>query len=56
MKRLRIRDIGRLPVVDEHDSQHLLGIITRSNMLEAYEMAQRRQESDDVEMEMTTDT
>ncbi|MFH1676305.1 MAG: CBS domain-containing protein, partial [bacterium] len=54
MKRLRIRDIGRLPVVDEHDPGILLGIITRSDMLQAYELAMQRIDADEAEFELDT--
>jgi CIC family chloride channel protein len=33
------RNVGRLPVVDQDDQTRLVGIITRSDMVRAYEMA-----------------
>jgi CIC family chloride channel protein len=55
LKRMRIRDIGRLLVVSEHNTTDLIGIITRSDILQAYEMALRRLESDDTEMGIITE-
>ena len=54
LKRLRIRDIGRLVVVDPYDRTRLLGIITRTDVLTAYELALRHQETDDAEMDVGT--
>lgn len=53
LKKMRIRDIGRLPVVSDQDPTQMVGIITRSDILEAYEIALRRLQSDDAEMDMT---
>lgn len=53
LKKMRIRDIGRLPVVSDQDPTHMVGIITRTDVLQAYEMALRRHQSDDAEMSMT---
>jgi CIC family chloride channel protein len=48
MKKMGIRDIGRLVVVDPDDPRTLLGIITRRDIIEAYKQAQRRKKSDDL--------
>jgi CIC family chloride channel protein len=53
LRKMSIRDIGRLPVVSDQDPTHMVGIITRTDVLQAYEMALRRQQSDDAEMSMT---
>jgi len=36
------KGVGRLPVVDRKDPTRLLGIITQSDIVKAYEMATRR--------------
>jgi CIC family chloride channel protein len=36
------RNVGRLPVVDQGDPMHLVGIITRSDIVRAYDMATAR--------------
>ena len=48
LKKMGIRDIGRLIVVDPDDPRTLVGIITRRDVLEAYKQAQRRKKSDDM--------
>jgi len=48
MKKMGIRDIGRLLVIDPDDPRILLGIITRRDVLEAYKQAHRRKRSDDL--------
>jgi len=55
LKKMRIRDIGRLPVVSDQDKGELLGIITRTLILQAYEMALRRAGSDNTEMAITSE-
>ena len=35
-------DVGRLPVVDKNNPTHVVGIITRSDTIRAYEMAVSR--------------
>ncbi len=37
--KLGLRDVGRLPVVDPNDHRRLLGLITRKNILSAYNKA-----------------
>ncbi len=45
LKRLGVRDVGRLPVVDRQDPQKLLGVVRRSDIIRAYNLAiMRRQE------------
>ena len=51
LKKMRIRDIGRLPVVSEQDATHMVGILTRSDILQAYEMALRRCQADEAELD-----
>ena len=36
LKRLASKQIGRLPVVDKEDKTKLLGLITRSDIVNAY--------------------
>ncbi len=45
-RKMGIRDIGRLVVVDEDDPRRMVGIITRSDIIVAYEQARRRKKSD----------
>lgn len=45
LKRLGGRDVGRLPVVDRRDQKKLLGMVRRSDIIRAYNLAiMRRQE------------
>ncbi|MEW5959114.1 MAG: chloride channel protein [Chloroflexota bacterium] len=39
LRRLNVRDVGRLPVVSRQDPKKLLGIIRRSDLLRAYNIA-----------------
>jgi len=39
MRRINVRDIGRLPVVSRDDPQKLLGVIRRQDLLRAYNLA-----------------
>lgn len=39
LRKLGLRDVGRIPVVDPADHQRLLGLITRKNIIEAYNKA-----------------
>jgi CIC family chloride channel protein len=39
LKRMGVRDVGRLPVVDRDDPQRLLGTIRRSDIVRAYNVA-----------------
>jgi len=55
VKKMRVRDIGRICVVSEQDPTEMVGIITRSDILKAYDMALRRLQSDDTEMDMVTE-
>lgn len=38
LRRLSIRDVGRLPVLEGRDSRHLVGIIRRSDIVRAYKI------------------
>jgi CIC family chloride channel protein len=40
LKRFGSRDMGRLPVVDPADPSRVVGLITRADILEAYQRAQ----------------
>ncbi|MCB9419165.1 MAG: chloride channel protein [Ardenticatenaceae bacterium] len=42
LHRLSVRDIGRLPVVARDDPRHLLGVLRRSAMIRAYDLALSR--------------
>lgn len=45
LKRLGVTDVGRLPVVDRRDPNKLLGMVRRSDIIRAYNLAiMRRQE------------
>ncbi len=45
LKRLGVRDVGRLPVVDRGDPKKLLGMVRRNDIIRAYNLAiMRRQE------------
>lgn len=46
LRKLALRDIGRLPVVDRADVTRLLGLITRKNILSAYNLALMRRHTD----------
>jgi len=39
LRKLGLRDVGRLPVVDRHDHTKLVGLITRKNVISAYNQA-----------------
>jgi CIC family chloride channel protein len=39
LRRLSIRDVGRLPVLENRDSRKLVGIIRRSDIVRAYNIA-----------------
>jgi len=39
LKKLAKRDVGRLPVVDPHNTKKIIGIITRSDIIGAYDRA-----------------
>jgi len=39
LRKLALKDVGRLPVVDPDDHGRLLGLITRKNILSAYNKA-----------------
>ena len=43
LRKLGLRDVGRLPVVDPDDHRVLLGLITRKNIIAAYNRALMRQ-------------
>jgi len=53
LKRMSEYDIGRLPVVDCRNRQHLVGMIRRADIVKAYRLAiSRRREKEDVIEEM----
>ncbi len=39
LRKMSVRDIGRLPVVERNNPQHLLGVARRSDLIRAYEIA-----------------
>jgi len=39
LRRLSVRDVGRLPVLERDDSLHLVGIVRRSDIIRAYKVA-----------------
>ncbi len=39
LRRLSVRDVGRLPVLESDDSGHLVGIVRRSDIIRAYKVA-----------------
>ncbi len=39
LRRLSVRDVGRLPVLERIDSRHLVGIVRRSDIIRAYKVA-----------------
>ncbi len=45
LHRLSVRDIGRLPVVDRDNPRQLLGVLRRSAMIRAYDLALTRRAS-----------
>ena len=45
LHRLSVRDIGRLPVVARDNPRHLLGVLRRSAMIRAYDLALTRRAS-----------
>jgi CIC family chloride channel protein len=53
LRKLGLRDVGRLPVVDPEDHRRLLGLITRKNVISAYNRALMRQHE---RLEETEDT
>lgn len=42
LRRMATIDVGRLPVVDDHDHHHLVGLIRRSDLVTAYQQAMTR--------------
>ncbi|MBN1429351.1 MAG: chloride channel protein [Anaerolineae bacterium] len=42
LRRMSVRDVGRLPVVARDDPRHLLGILRRTDMIRAYDVALTR--------------
>ncbi len=53
LKRMSEYDIGRLPVVECHDRDHLVGMIRRGDVVKAYRLAiSRRREREDMVEEM----
>lgn len=42
LRRLSVRDIGRLPVIARDNPRHLLGVLRRSAMIRAYDLALTR--------------
>ena len=51
LKRLGVRDVGRLPVVDRQTKQRVLGVIRRSDIVRAYHVAMAQR----VELEHRTE-
>lgn len=45
MRRMSARDIGRMPVVEEGDPLHMVGLLRRADIIRAYEIALTRRES-----------
>jgi len=45
LRRMSVRDIGRLPVVDRYDDRKLIGILRRSDVIRAYDTALTRRVS-----------
>jgi len=39
LRKLGVRDVGRIPVVKRDDEQHLIGIVRRKDIIQAYNMA-----------------
>ena len=42
LRRMGVHDIGRMPVVDRNDPQRLLGVLRRTDIVRAYDMALTR--------------
>ena len=42
LRRMSVRDVGRLPVVDRTDSRRLLGVLRRADVIRAYDLALSR--------------
>jgi CIC family chloride channel protein len=38
LKRMGVRDVGRLPVVDRHNPRHLVGMLRRQDVIRAYNL------------------
>ncbi len=53
LRKLGLRDVGRIPVVDPDDHRKILGLITRKNVITAYNQALMRQH---VGLEQTLET
>ncbi|MBX7234952.1 MAG: chloride channel protein [Caldilineales bacterium] len=45
LRRMSVRDVGRLPVVARDDPRHLLGVLRRTDMIRAYDVALARREA-----------
>lgn len=45
LRRMSVRDIGRLPVVDRENPRRLLGLLRRADMIRAYDVALTRREA-----------
>ena len=45
LRRMATRDIGRVPVVDRQESTQLLGLLRRSDLMRAYDIALTRREA-----------
>ena len=43
LDKMYVRDVGRLPVVDRRDPRKILGIISKHDILKAFELAERRE-------------
>jgi CIC family chloride channel protein len=45
LRRMSVRDVGRLPVVSRDDPRHLVGILRRGDVIRAYDAALTRREA-----------
>jgi len=43
LDKMYVKDVGRLPVVDRRDPRKILGIISKHDILKAFELAERRE-------------
>ena len=43
LDKMYVKDVGRLPVVDRRDPTKILGIISKHDILKAFELAERRE-------------
>lgn len=45
LRRMSVRDVGRLPVVSRDDPRHLVGVLRRTDVVRAYDAALTRREA-----------